>query len=238
MRVISVPGKLRLASALFLLAVPAMAIETVIVSRAPWWKLPVHSMEVWAAVIAAVALPLSLFMQAGKKWAFSIGIFLSASWIAISIWLAIRAQQPALGFFTCFLIVFFGGALSWLNREMTRSYFDPQIQWFQRLPKPIPGLSCWVSRETDSWDMFRVSRIDEEGVFLFRDGGAGAQFSRKDRLALKFVFRDRKIQAVGVPIRDLREGLGVGVQFKGLEADSYKEIGDFVELLRGEGYVA
>src|SRR4051812_25543313 len=105
MKVISVPGRLRLASALFLLAIPAMAIQTVIVTRAPWWKLPVHTMEVWAAVIAALAFPLSWLFAGGKRWALTVGTFLAVSWIAISVWLAIRTQQPALGFFSCFLIV-------------------------------------------------------------------------------------------------------------------------------------
>jgi hypothetical protein len=243
MRVISVPGRLQLASAMLLLAIPAIAIQTVIVTRAPWWKLPVQTMEIWAGIFGAIALPLCLWLQGGRRWALSVGTVLAVAWIAISAWLAIRTRQPSLGFFTLFLVVFFSGVLSWLDRELGRSFFDPQIRWFQQLPKPLPGLSCELLRggaKGAAWESFRVSRMDEEGVFLFREYKAGQArtFTRKDRLSLKFSFRDRQVEATGVPVRDLRGGWGVGVQFKGLKADSYKEIGDFVELLRGEGHVA
>src|SRR5579885_2561776 len=241
MRVISVPGRLRLATATLLLAVPAIAIETVIVTRAHWWQLPRESIEVWAGVCAALVLPLALWLQGGKKWALTAGMVLASAWILVSAWLAIRSKQPSLGFFTLFLVVFFSGVLNWLSRELGRSFFDPPIRWFQQLPKPLPGLTCEVSRQgSKAWEPFRVSRIDEEGAFLFRERKPErvTSFTRKDRLALRFSYRDRQIEATGVPVRDLRGGWGVGVQFKGLKADDYKDIGDFVELLRGEGHVA
>jgi hypothetical protein len=241
MKVISVPGRLRLASATLLLAVPAMAIQTVIVTHAHWWQLPLQAIEVWAGICAAFALPLWFWLQSGKRWALIAGGVLASAWILVSAWLAIRAKQPSLGFFTLFLVVFFSGVLNWLYRELGRSFFDPQIRWFQQLPKPLPGLSCEVQRKgakSAAWESYRVSRIDEEGAFLFCEQRTAKNFTRKDRLSLKFSYRDRQVEAAGVPVRDLRGGWGVGVQFKGLKADDYKDIGDFVELLRGEGHVA
>jgi hypothetical protein len=228
---------------MLLLAVPAIAIQTVIVTRAPWWKLPLHTMEIWAGALAVVMLPLSLWLQGGRRWALTVGTGLAISWVAISAWLAIRAKQPSLGFFTLFLVVFFSGVLSWLDRELGRSFFDPQIRWFQQLPKPVPGLTCEIARlgaKTATPETYRVSRIDEEGAFLFRERIPERHkgFTRKDRLSLKFSFREYQIEALGVPVRDLRGGWGVGVQFKGLKADTFKDIGDFVEVLRGEGHVA
>jgi hypothetical protein len=228
---------------MLLLAVPAIAIQAVIVTRAPWWKLPRETMEIWAGVMAVVSLPLALWLQGGKRWALSIGTALAIVWVAVSAWLAIRAKQPSLGFFTLFLVVFFSGVLSWLERELGRSFFDPQIRWYQQLPKPLPGLSCQVAPQgakPPSWEQFRVSRIDEEGAFLFREKQPEKAhvFTRREKLALKFTFKDREVEAAGVPVRDLRGGWGVGIQFKGLKADTYKDIGDFVEVLRGEGHVA
>jgi hypothetical protein len=243
MRVISVPGRLRLASALLLLSVPAIAFEIVILMRAPWWKLPLRPMQIWSAIAALITVPIWWWMQTGKRWAMRAAATGLSIWILASAWFAFEAQHPALGFYTLFLVVFFGGLLTWLDRELGRSFFDPQIRWFQHLPKPIPGLVCGLAKASardGAWESYRVSRIDEEGAFLFRDraGDSIAPFTARDRLALQFAFRGRQVQAVGVPVRDLRGGWGVGVQFKGLEPDSYKEIGDFVELLRGEGYVA
>jgi hypothetical protein len=242
MRVINVPGKLRLSSALLLLAVPAVAFQSVIVARAPWWRLPVQSIEIRCATAALLALPLALWIQAGKRWALGLGCALIAAWVAGSGVLAVRAQQPAMGFFTLFLIVCFGGVLSWVDRELERSFFDPQIRWFQKLPKPIPGLSCEMSKggAGQALEPFRVCRMDEEGAFLYREprSGPATSFGRKETLTLRFSFRGRQVEATAVPVRDLRGGLGVGVQFKDLPADSFKNIGDFVELLRGEGYVA
>jgi hypothetical protein len=223
--------------------VPAVAIETVIVTHAHWWQLPRQTIELWAGACAALVLPLALWLQGGKKWALTVGAVLACLWILVSTGLAIHTKQPSLGFFTLFLVVFFSGVLNWLNRELGRSFFDPQIRWFQQLPKPLPGLSCEVARQGAKhaeWESFRVSRIDEEGAFLFRERQPerARVFTRKDRLSLKFTFRGRQVEAAGVPVRDLRGGWGVGVQFKGLKADDYKEIGDFVEILRGEGHVA
>src|SRR4051812_24360716 len=117
MKVISVPGRLRLASALLLLSVPAVAFEIVVVARAPWWKLPLRTMEIWSAVAALVSLPLSISLQRGKSWAMGLARAWVGIWILASGWFAVRTQHPALGFYTLFLVVFFGGLLAWLERE-------------------------------------------------------------------------------------------------------------------------
>src|SRR5262249_43020387 len=154
-----------------------------------------------------LVFPIALWLQRGRRWALSLGTFLAVLWVAISAWLAIRMRQPSLGFFTLFLVVFFSGVLCLLGRGVGRSFFGPEIRWFQQLPKPLPGLSCEVAiagGKSPRWEKYRVSRIDEEGVFLFRDQEGGLVFSRKDRLALKFAFRNRQVEAFGIPVRDLR----------------------------------
>jgi hypothetical protein len=54
---------------------------------------------------------------------------------------------------------------------------------------------------------------------------------------MAFYFRDRQIECQGRPILSLGQGGGGGIQFLGATDDLNKDIGDFVELLRGEGYV-
>ena len=54
---------------------------------------------------------------------------------------------------------------------------------------------------------------------------------------LVFKFRERQIKCQGVPVRSFGTGVGVGLQFSKVLPDARKDLGDFVELLRGEGYV-
>ncbi len=130
----------------------------------------------------------------------------------------------------------------WLRNELDRSYFDPQMKWFQGFPKAIPGLTCemeWNGKKGD----FRVSRIDKEGTFLFFDQHASKNQVELERMKsgqaaeLVFKFRERQIKCQGVPVRSFGTGVGVGLQFSKVLPDARKDLGDFVELLRGEGYV-
>jgi hypothetical protein len=233
MKVISVPGRLRLAAWLLLMAVPIAALETIIATRAPWWRLPYSTMENAALAAAAVFLPLSILVQKGKKWALWSAVGILTTWVALSGWFAVRTHHPALGFFTLFLVLFFGMVANWIRQELERSYFDPRISWYHGLPKPVPGLSCEAAERR-----FRVARLDEQGTFLYLvEGSTLEPVSPRDRLGLVFAFRDRELRCQGFPIRELRGRQGIGVQFRDLAPDMRKELGDFVELLKGEGYV-
>jgi len=139
-------------------------------------------------------------------------------------------------------LVFFTLVLSWLHCEMKRSFFDPQLSWYQGYPKPIPGLKCQLHLGECSVDL-HVSRMDQDGVFLCLKAGAGKSLSflvpiwQQSKLEMVFEFKERQMSCNGVPIVVLEKGLGVGIQFVGLTPDHRKEIGDFVEVLIGEGYV-
>ena len=245
MKVIAVPSRLRLATTLVLLAVPVAALETVIATRAPWWRLPSSTMAVWCPIVAALFLPIAVLLQRGRSWAWDALVGLYTIWVSLSAWFAIRTHHPALGFLTLFLVLFFGVMANWLQQELGRSYFDPRIRWFHGLPAPIPQLECEARVAVGDGEggsrTFRVARLDEEGTFLFlRDGpriGRRALTRRSERIGLKFRFRDRELRCEGYPVRWLREGQGIGIQFRGLAPDMRKELGDFVEILKGEGYV-
>lgn len=242
MVVISVPIRLRLAVSALLLVVPLIAIEVLIASRASWWNLPYRKMGTWAAIFALISVPLSVWISSGKKWAYALAVAISTIWVFLSAWAAIRLRYPPLGFFTIFLLFFGFLELLWLKSEMERSFFDPQMAWYQGLPKPIPGLQCKLLSGEKTLDL-RVSRIDQDGVFVFSssDGGKSPSplltFLEKKKLEMIFNFRDRQITCQGVPTLAIGKGTGAGIQFRWVSADLRKDIGDFVEILRGEGYV-
>jgi hypothetical protein len=241
MRVILVPARLRLAAALLFLCVPLAAIETVIVTRAPWWRLPYRSIGIWSASVFLISLPLSAWLMRGNRWALRVLQLFFAVWLSLNVSVALRTHNPGLGFYSLLLLGLFGSITFWIQHELGRSFFDPRMRWYQGLPKPMPGLSCkvaWGDREVDC----RVGRLDREGVFVFRNDGPGAPPAltalRPDvRSELTFSFRERSITCSGLPMRALDGGRGAGFQFEGLAPDLRKQLGDFIETLRGEGYV-
>lgn len=241
MRVILVPGRLRLAAALLFLCVPIAAFETVVVTRAPWWRLPYPSIGIWSASVFLIVLPISVWITRGRGWAVRALEFFFGLWLLLNVWVAARMGNPGLGFLTVALLALYGGWLTWVKYELQRSFFDPRMSWYQGLPKPLPGVSCrlaWSDRELD----LRVSRLDREGAFVFQAAtDAGRPTLTKLRTdvpsELTFNFRERSVRCTGLPVRALHGDLGAGFQFYGLAPDLKKQLGDFIEILRGEGYV-
>jgi hypothetical protein len=119
---------------------------------------------------------------------------------------------------------------------MGRSFFDPRMAWYQGLPVPIPSLTCELQGAE-----FRVSRIDRDGAFLYRKRGPFAEaepaaFAPKGPLSARFRFRDLEVECSGDPVTVIEPGAGVGIRFSRMAPDSRKKLGDFVELLEGEGH--
>jgi hypothetical protein len=233
MKVINAPSGLKSAATAVFLTVPIAAAQSVVMARAPWWALPLRSMEIgalWACGMSAVTW---FFLLRGKwlfRW-FLVGA--GAVWVFFSAIAAIRTHNPGMGFFTIFIGVFFGLLSSWVKHEFGRSYFDPSMRWFEGAPKSIPALHCEVVSKTGKTSM-KVSRLDEEGAFLF--GNENPVLGAKSELV--FRFRDREIHCAGVPMLKYRRNTeGVGFRFDGNTPDQNKELGDFIETLRGEGYV-
>ena len=237
MKVISVPARFRVATGLLLLCVPLAAVETIIVSRAPWWKLPHQSIEAYSLATALLIAPLAAWMAHGKKWALNLTAVLAVFWCILSVWLSVQRRNTSLGFFTILLMIFWSGLWFWLRHEMGRSFFDPELSWFQGLPKAIPGLECHIIKGGSN-EGLRVSRLDRNGAFLFSTSNPLGPVSAGQKAELAFSFRDRQVRCWGLPIRVLERNMGAGFQFSGMSSDSQKELGDFVETLRGEGYVS
>jgi len=144
-----------------------------------------------------------------------------------------------LGFLVIFTGVFFGLLTSWVRYELGRSFFDPEMSWFEGSPRSIPALSCdlIIADKGDKGEKrlhMKVSRLDEEGAFVF-----GKRIPKaRQKAELVFRFRDREIHCMGLPmIAFKRAGEGMGFFFDRATPDQKKDLGDFIETLRGEGYV-
>lgn len=244
MVVISVPTRLRLIALALLIPIPLICLEVSIVARVPIWQLPYRNIGYWALTFTLISVPLVVWITSAKKWALHLCTVLAGFWVLVSAWMTFHIGYPQLGFFTLFLFLFFTVLLLSLKYEIGRSFFDPELPWYQGMPKPIPGLKCQLfSLQKEKSLELDVCRLDQDGAFLFCSTKDGKSVSLLPSLlayrkvGMTFYFRDREVECQGVPVLSLGQGTGAGIQFLGASDDLNKDIGDFVELLRGEGYV-
>jgi hypothetical protein len=238
MPTVSAPARLRVATFLTLLSVPMAAVEVGFVSRALWWNLPIRKMELWSGLVLLLVTPLVMAIWRGRRLAFYLLILLTALWCLSGAVMAIHFKNFWHGIFVLFLSAFWIALLSLIHTEISRSFFDPRLTWYQGLPKPIPGLTCQV--DTEGQQDFRVSRLDHDGTFIYvADRSQGVKgFKAGVALDIRFEFENRKVVAKGIPIRILDSHRGIGLKFHKMSPDEKKELGDFVEALRGKGYVS
>jgi hypothetical protein len=235
MKVLSIPRGLRWAAAAVFLTVPIAASQSMVMARAPWWALPIRPMEVAALWACVCSVFISGFLLRGRRSFYWVLVGAGVLWLALSALAAVRTQNPGMGFFTIFLGVYFGLMTSWVKLEFERSFFDPNMHWFEGAPNSISSLSCEVVADEKKVPA-KVSRLDEEGAFVFVEG-TGIPLS-KSKSELVFRFRDREVRCFGRPMLIFkRNAEGVGFRFDGNTPDQKKELGDFIEALRGEGYV-
>jgi hypothetical protein len=240
MQVVHLPRRLQFSAYALFLAVPLAGLQVVIAMQAQWWNLP-FARVAWVCALALLLIwPFSTLMSRGRDWALTVFSALALCWVGASGFLAIRLRLPSLGYFSIFLGIFLGFLFQRLRQEMRRSFFDPRLHWYQGLPKAVPGLSCEIVR-AESRIPLQVSRMDREGAFLFSPklrqvSGSSDLFGEK-AAELVFNFRHREFRCLGLPVRIMRQGAGAGFQFCELSPDARKDLGDFIENLRGEGYV-
>jgi len=237
MRVVSIPKRLRLAALVLALSVPLAGIDAVLASRAPWWRLPYRSAGIAMCAATLTLIPLLYGMLRGKRWTVFAVQVVGIAWSLYAVFSAMHLQEPLLGLFAVLSMGYWLGVSMWLDHEMDRSFFNPRIRWFQRIPKPIPGLECRFSLDASKSGM-RVSRIDEDGVFIYSESSSNTlKVAHGKSAEFLLSYRDRQVRCHGFPVVVLPLDAGYGLQFGGMSADEQKTLGDFVEILRGEGHV-
>ncbi len=238
MKVLSTPKVVRwLGAALLACALPA-AWQAVLMSGRPWWQISAI-LPLSAAVVALFLVSPGVYgLFRARRWTTRYLEVIAVFWVLLTGWAALRQHSTLLGFFALALAAGWTALLSWSRAEMGRSYWDPRMRWFQGLPEPLPGLECQfqVGEKNDSW---RVARLDEDGAFVFRDDSAPAALpaASDGPVECVFHFRGSSVRSPALTRVVLRDGRGAGLQFRDLDPDARKALGDFVEQLRGEGHV-
>lgn len=137
----------------------------------------------------------------------------------------------------------FLGAFHWLEKQMAKAQFNPDIQWFEGLPRFFPKVQidiCWEEK----WYRGSLRRIDDQGMFLFLQ--QSEEESKKLRvnkavknsvLPVKLQYRehvfvgDAKLQSVFY-----ERWLGMGLQICPKDLYHFTQYSKIVQNLKGEGY--
>lgn len=240
MRVHVVPGRLRLATSLLVLTLPLTAVHVLLVTRAPWWKIPYQTVELWCVSVGLIMLPIAIWLLQGRRWAPMLLNIFGVTWAVVGMVAAAKQASPLLAFFSANQLMFFLGLSAWIKWETGKSYFDPQLTWYMGRPPLIPGLGCELT-SGDARTVLRVARLDDEGAFLFGDQRGIFRLRARSEAEMIFSYKDAQVRCRGMAIRSVQDRtggyLGAGFQFTGMSADGRKDLGDFVEQLRGEGHV-
>lgn len=218
------------------LCIPFAALEVVLVSHAPWWNPPRTTLLTWSFVVIVLGLPLALWMANGKRLAFFLTATFGAVWCLCSVGLAIHSNNIPLGFFSLALSLFWTGFVILLHRAMGRPYLNPNQKWYQGTPEPIVGLHCALKQNNQTVHL-SVSRLDRDGAFLFSSQQQKILLKKKGHADLIFQFRNKEVHCRGEIAKILTDPIGAGFRFVGMTADMQKKLGDFIAVLRGEGYV-
>ncbi|MEN9723450.1 MAG: hypothetical protein RJB38_1436 [Pseudomonadota bacterium] len=242
-----VPTRALLASAaaLFLL-VPASVLMTAIFSAEVWWNPPIRDAQVVGGLTLVVIAPLSWLLMMGRPgaWRALVGLLtLSCVGLFLKALSGLNAGQAiAATSFSAFCWVLG----SWALREQRRSYFYSGVQWFEGTPQAIPGLRAAISTVDSSQQELSVCRIDSEGLFAVSQSGRLVPWADVDvELRFGVQHEERKIRVRGIVVRQFegrswhRNGSdwGIGVRFVSLTPDCKKDLVEFLEVLRGEGYI-
>lgn len=239
MTVIHSPSQLRAAAGTLFLCVPIILLEIIVATRSPAWKLPVKLMIEWGSSFLLLCAAFAYGFLKGHKITLPAFIVFGALWGTLSLWQAFHTRHALLGFFTLFLIAFISIEIIWIKSEISKSYFNPLLRWFESLPKPLRELHCTVSPpQSDKHQESRVSRIDSDGLFLVNKTPlfTSDQLKSGAPIELRVRFQGKSIQCKGIPITSISDRRGIGIQFLRTSADLGKELEDFIENLRGKGY--
>lgn len=239
MTLIFVPAGLRKALVTLGLSIPLSVLYVSFMRQVHWWRLSPKQMGSVGLPVLALVILLGVLVTRYRMLGCWLTLLCGATWTIMSCLATLRLHNSTLGFFSIFLGGAFTGYYFWLKMELGKSFLTPFMKWYQGLPSPLPGLDCELA-EGSELKRFRVNRIDREGAFIYSTAPQGL-----DKLPPTgewvFVFRSQKIRCHAQVVTELVRGqkkCGYGLQFKGMSADARKVLGDFIETLKGEGYVS
>ncbi len=237
------PRGLKLASFFLLTGLLFLGVEIMLITQSPLWNPPYRALITGGVIYTLLILPLTYWLTSVKKWALLLTTLLFSTWLLVSIYFGISRHQPSLGFFALFQWAWALFQLIWLKIELNKSFACPNIAWYQGEPRPIPELECTLALE-EIQQACKICRIDLNGVFIFIPNlisNLNTQIDtlfEKRKIEVRLKFKENSLSCEGIPVFSLKKGNGGGIQFIPSSIDRRKEIGDFIEKLRGHGYVS
>jgi hypothetical protein len=162
---------------------------------------------------------------------------LSSVWLLGTAGLAIRLERTTLAFYLMALLAQLITLFGFILRELKKSYYRWDKAWYEGRPNLIPGLSAHYEAAGHTSIEGRVSRIDEDGIFIHFEQAPGEVQPLNGSITLSGVEgRSTKLDARLMVQDDTGRGLGLEWNFQGI--DDQKDFGDFLEALRGRRYVS
>jgi len=141
----------------------------------------------------------------------------------------------------CVLIFLF--SFQWLERQLARAQYDPDVKWYEGLPKLFPRVHIEVFWN-EEWHQASLRKIDDFGLFLFlqKSESQVEEFrlnrqSRAASLPVKIRYRDHQFEGeAGLKSVFLDRWLGMGLQIRPKDLYHFTQYGKIVQNLKGEGY--
>jgi hypothetical protein len=246
MKVIRAPRPLLYATSTLFVLVPLAVLTAGVFSKRAWWDVSIQHLG-WAGWVAlACVAPLSWRMAMGRR-----GAWEALAWGCglVCFLLLVRSgmnRNTLQALWSVGVTAVCVALLFWTKKELNKSYFEPGLSWFQGLPTAIPDLRARVLGEPTGGEPLRVCRLDEEGLFAFAtQGQIVPQLNVELELYQGDPLDERKVRIKGWVVRQFESRVfegrsgdwGMGVCFHPMSPDLKKDFRDFLEVLRGEGYI-
>jgi len=249
MKLMDAPRSLLAAAGALFSLVPISVLTAGVFSKREWWNLSISHLQSVGWVALALVAPLSWRLIMGRKGSWETLVAICALGCFLLLLSSAIHRNTLQGLWALGVTGVCVFLICWIKREQMRSYFNPQIPWFQGLPRAIPQLRATIIGEGGlvSDPPLLVCRVDEEGLFAFSSqGGAVHQSDVEMELFHGSPFDERKVRIKGRVVRQFESRVchgqskdwGIGVRFSWISPDSEKDFLDFLEVLRGEGYIS
>ncbi len=234
-------------SAFIWFSVPLSVFQVLLLtpSAAGEWVINERAIQHWGVASFLVCLILYYGIKKGLRFSYYLSVVYAFFWCGYSILTSFNNGGFALIVLTLFLVLYWWLVCGAIRHEVERSFFDSRLSWYQGLPLSVPGLMCGVGLDGDHNQKFKVCRLDEEGAFIFfpalnfrpKMERYFLKLKKTKKIDLVITYKNLNITCSGRLERILRGGSGAGIRFLDMSLDSQKKLMDFMEQLRGVGYV-
>lgn len=229
MRVISTPFVLRVNSIALLLlpvllAFQALIIESTYRSRHHAWRV---MLAVWIIAEISLWVPAAGLLKA-KPWSLRVIALLLIAWfLTLVFW--VQWNALSISILGALWVIF-----NFSIQEYKKSYLDSGKKWFSGFPSRIPNVRAKIEgKSAEYW----VARIDKNGIFLFSNKKQNTELDEDSLVRLNLYYEDKTVTANTNWISFDPEINGMGLRFAKHNLDESKDLMDFIELLKGKGYI-